>query len=142
MNLQDPADFARRTAAAKKPVDVAKPAIATPDAAEPDGAESDPKDMMTIKIGKKPEGGYTRSVDNGDGFPPDDTEHETLSDAAQLDEQLEAKFGESAVDDAEEEIAPGIHEKVAAKLEGSDKGGDKSSALPKGGFLGKFGGGE
>ena len=138
MNLSDPADFMRRKMAAKK--DDTKPAIATPkpEATEPDGDEQQPGDEMQINLKKKPEGGYHRTIDNKDGFPADESDHDSISDAMKLNDELEAKFGESAVENAEEEIDPGIHEKVAKKLEGEEK----PKAASGSGFLSKFSGGE
>jgi hypothetical protein len=131
-NLQDPADYMRRKLFGEKKPET-KPAISDPEAKdEPDGDEGE---ALHIIVAKKPEGGYHSKMDAKDGFPPDESDHESLAEAhAAHAEALEKKFGEKAVEDAEEQEFPGIHDKVEAKLSGEKKG-----LMPKGGYLGKFG---
>ena len=77
-------------------------------------------DEVHIHISKKPEGGYHSRMETGDELGPDESDHKSLAEAhAAAAEALEQKFGEKAVEEAEEEISPGIHKEVEKKLGGS-----------------------
>lgn len=74
-----------------------------------DGDEAKP--VATITVHKKPEGGMSFKHDAGDGMPADEA-----GSVADLAKMLEEKYGEDNVEDAEEKVAPGVHEKAGDYL--------------------------
>ena len=75
--------------------------------------EDKPKDEQvgTVKVFKKADGGHRFEHDQQDGMPAD--EHESVADLAK---SLEEKYGEDKMEDAEEKVAPGVHEKAGDYL--------------------------
>ena len=77
---------------------------------------ADGDEGVTVHVHKKG-GKFHSKVDKHDGFPPDENEHESHSDAmSAVAQALEEKYGEGPTEEAEEKVSPGIHEKVGDYL--------------------------
>jgi hypothetical protein len=85
-----------------KKVPMAKPS-------DKDGDEQQP--VATISVKKNADGGHTFSHDAQDGMPSDD-----YNSVAELAKGLEEKYGEDKVEDAEEKVSPGVHQKAGDYL--------------------------
>ena len=79
--------------------------------------EADGDEGVTVHVHKKG-GKYHSKVDKHDGFPPDEMDHDSADEAhAEMAKALEEKYGEGPTEEAEEKVAPGVHEKAGNYLE-------------------------
>lgn len=101
--------------AMQNPAGSAKPAAI--EAKPQEQAQAQPEDAVTMKVSKLPTGKFKSSLDDGDELGPQEQEHDSAADAgAAFAQKLEEKYGEAAVEDAEEKVDPGIHKEAGDYL--------------------------